>query len=83
LFLRLKLLPRSHLGLVDTLLLGKLLLSQIAKHTCRSQLLLNTLQSKIGTELPRLFAKLGTKLTLLQRLLLGLKLSLLVSQLSL
>jgi hypothetical protein len=83
LLLRLQLLPRRRLRLIDCRLLTKLLLSKVAKHTRRSQLLLDTLQSKIGTELPRLFAKLSTKLTLTKCLLLSLKLGLLISQLRL
>jgi hypothetical protein len=79
----LHLLTCRHLGLVDTLLLSKLLLTQIAEHACRSQLLLDTLKTKVLPKLPRLLTKLRPKLTLSKGLLLRLKLRLLVSQLSL
>jgi hypothetical protein len=79
----LHLLACRHLGLVDTLLLSKLLLTQIAEHARRSQLLLDTLETKVLSKLPRLLTKLRPKLTLSKGLLLRLKLRLLVSQLSL
>ena len=83
LLLRLQLLPRRRLRLIDCRLLTELLLSKVAKHTRRSQLLLDTLQAKVLPELTGLLTKLRPKLTLTKCLLLSLKLGLLISQLRL